>query len=256
MVTLLRGAGVWIPLAYLVLIVARFTLAYLAVHPVISRLRELRPQSRSAAARQARALLVMLLPLGGWLVILQVARPVFSENPWAFYLLATAWLLVMVLSGPSIIRLAMRTRPMPEQQRAQLDELCRRHGVRVRDFRMLDTGPERTATAAVAGFFARMRYVFVSDRLLEQFTAAELDAVVAHELGHAKQHHLPIKLGVHLLAVIVLGAAWVALIILTDPDGAVAGVLMIGFLLLQQHPGLEDRIERLDQLSREPSAAR
>lgn len=309
----LEGAGVWVPLVYLAAVVTGFTLAYLAVHPVISRLRGLRAESRTAAARQARALAVMLLPVVVWLVLLRVGRTTLEEKPWVFYLLAVAWLLLVVLSAPFIVRLAMRTRPMPEQHRARLDALCRRQGVRVRDFRVLDTGPERMANAAVAGFFGRMRYVFVSDRLLEQFTPEELDAVVAHELGHAKQRHLPIKLGVHLLVVIVLGALWFGVLMLADPEGAGAVVLLIGFLLmllvaiigvhgalglrlerkaddyaaaaadpgalrdglaklaelnmmkrrtgriwnlLQQHPGLEERIERLDELVGEPSRAR
>lgn len=77
-----------------------------------------------------------------------------------------------------------------------------------------------------------MRYVFVSDRLLELFSPEELDAVVAHELGHAKQHHLAIKVGAHLAIVFALILLWWGIVEVLDIEGAAAGALSLGFLLL------------------------
>ena len=61
------------------------------------------------------------------------------------------------------------------------------------------------ANAVVMGPVPRLRYVLVTDHLLESLDQDELEAVVAHELGHAKQHHVLVKLGALLLLAVAVG---------------------------------------------------
>lgn len=59
------------------------------------------------------------------------------------------------------------------------------------------------ANAAVSGVCARVRYLFLTDRLLEQLNREEIAAVVRHEAGHIVHHHLALRmlmLGVPLAA--------------------------------------------------------
>ena len=57
---------------------------------------------------------------------------------------------------------------------------------------------------AVIGFLPRLRYVLLTDGLLETLSAGELRAVMAHEVGHLKYRHLPRTLAV------LLGLIWIS----------------------------------------------
>jgi predicted Zn-dependent protease len=45
-------------------------------------------------------------------------------------------------------------------------------------------------TAGVMGLVQRFRYILVTDALLRSLDPDEIDAVIAHEIGHVKKHHL------------------------------------------------------------------
>jgi STE24 endopeptidase len=125
----------------------------------------------------------------------------------------------------------MPTRPLEEPTRGRLEELLRHGGVRVRGIRVLDTRAQKVANALILGPLPRLRYIVVTDHLLQSLEPDEVDAIVAHELGHARQHHLPVKLGV-LLAV---AAALVGALILGGRLLASAGpvvLVLAGPLLL------------------------
>ena len=64
----------------------------------------------------------------------------------------------------------------------------------MRDFRVLKGRGRKVANAAQMGMLPGLRYVLLTDYLIDHLDRDELDAVVAHELGHARQHHLLIKL--------------------------------------------------------------
>ena len=48
----------------------------------------------------------------------------------------------------------------------------------------------RVITAAVLGIFPGLRYVIITPALLENLSLEELDAVMAHEIGHIKKKHM------------------------------------------------------------------
>ncbi len=60
--------------------------------------------------------------------------------------------------------------------------------------------------AAVMGLFGAMRYVLMTDALLESMTRRQIEAVMAHEIGHIRRHHMPWLL-VALLACVITVAA-------------------------------------------------
>lgn len=64
----------------------------------------------------------------------------------------------------------------------------------------------KTANAVVSGFFKKR--IFVTDYLMENLSRDEIEAIVAHEIGHIKKGHLWIRLGLilgWLLIVQVIG---------------------------------------------------
>ncbi|MGH3319977.1 MAG: M48 family metalloprotease [Streptosporangiaceae bacterium] len=58
------------------------------------------------------------------------------------------------------------------------------------DVRVIRTYPDKAANAAFAGVWPGPRYVFVTDYLLDSFSADEIDAVLTHEIAHGTQHHV------------------------------------------------------------------
>ena len=97
---------------------------------------------------------------------------------------------VLVLA-PWIIRLVWQATPLPPGPvRQRLESLSRQLGFRYSNILVWHTS-SGIANAAVTGLFPRLRYVLLSDALLEELTADELQAVFGHEVGHIKHHHLP-----------------------------------------------------------------
>jgi STE24 endopeptidase len=77
--------------------------------------------------------------------------------------------------------------PMPDDpQRAALLELATRDGVPVRDVLVADASRRTTALNAYVSGLGPTRRIVVFDTLLREAPPGEVEAVVAHELGHAK----------------------------------------------------------------------
>ena len=66
-------------------------------------------------------------------------------------------------------------------------------GVRCRDFRIWQTD-RQVLNAAVAGLLPSLRYIFMTDALLLYLRDEEMEAVIAHELGHVRRRHLLLRL--------------------------------------------------------------
>lgn len=95
--------------------------------------------------------------------------------------------------------------------RDRLEALLRRAGVRCRELVVWRTGRGRVPNAAVMGVIGRFRYVAFTDALLGDMSAEEVEAVLAHEVGHARHGHILFYVLFMLaflpLAVVVLGLA-------------------------------------------------
>jgi STE24 endopeptidase len=105
---------------------------------------------------------------------------------WLFALFASAVGLLLAFVAPYVlVPLFFKMRPLADAETVQrIHALVDRAGLRVREVCSLDFS-RRTAeaNAAVIGL-GRSRRVVIADTLLAEFTPNEVDAVVAHELGH------------------------------------------------------------------------
>lgn len=94
------------------------------------------------------------------------------------------------LCAPLLARLVLTLERLGDGTvRDDLLGMCRRHGVRVREFLLWRTDGSMI-NAAVMGLVGRLRYVLLTDALLESMTREQVQAVMAHELGHVKRHHM------------------------------------------------------------------
>jgi STE24 endopeptidase len=105
---------------------------------------------------------------------------------WSFGLFASVLGITFVFVMPYVlVPLFFKMRPLADAETVQrIHALVNRAGAPVRDICSLDFS-RRTAeaNAAVIGL-GRSRRVVIADTLLTEFTPSEVDAVVAHELGH------------------------------------------------------------------------
>jgi STE24 endopeptidase len=124
-------------------------------------------------------------------------------------LAAVALVLVFI---PVVLRRVLSTRRLPDGRlRQALGEVLRLAGVRCREVLLWDTH-NNVGNAAVMGVLPPVRYVMLSDLLLESMTDEHVQAVFAHELGHVRHRHLAWFAAVlgSALAVLSAGGDWVA----------------------------------------------
>jgi STE24 endopeptidase len=92
--------------------------------------------------------------------------------------------------APEILRRVLRTEKLPDSPlRQRLEAMCRSAKLRYRDILLWRTDCTM-GNAAVMGLFPRVRYVLLSDLLLETMTDQQIEAVFAHEVGHVVHKHL------------------------------------------------------------------
>ncbi len=128
-----------------------------------------------------------------------------SASGWGRETLTIAAAATVFLFSPLIARGVLDTQPLPEGGlRASLSDVCRRHRVGVRDLLLWNTNGSMI-NAAVMGLIAPLRYVLITDALLETLGEIEIRAVMAHEVGHVRRRHM-VWMVVCLLACFVLAA--------------------------------------------------
>ena len=116
-------------------------------------------------------------------------------------------LLVLVLFPTVIAPMFNKFKPLDDEAlKARVTALMQRCGFAAKGLFVMD-GSKRSAhaNAYFTGFGAAKRVVFY-DTLLKQLSPAEVDAVLAHELGHFKHKHIIKRIGV-MFAMSLLGFA-------------------------------------------------
>lgn len=160
-------------------------------------------------------LLIVLLPVGLITLWVEAADRVFGTGPGegAHPLVHTAGALVVIVLMPLALRVIWRTVRLEEGElRERLMEVCRRHRVRVNDVLLWRTG-SGMANGAVIGFVPWLRFVLLSDGLLERLPTREVEAVMAHEIGHIRRRHI-VWMGAFLLS--LLTVSWGGMAVLAE----------------------------------------
>lgn len=111
----------------------------------------------------------------------------------AFSLLAVVLLLLCLV--PFVLRIVWRAKPMPPSPlRERLEAYSKRIGFRYREILVWPAGGD-VINAAVIGAFPMFRYVLITDGLLHTLSPDEVEAVYAHEAGHARRGHILLFFG-------------------------------------------------------------
>ncbi|MBI3823499.1 MAG: M48 family metalloprotease [Planctomycetes bacterium] len=112
------------------------------------------------------------------------------------------------ITMPIFLRLFLGLRPLPPGDlRDRLENAARRLGFRYSNILIWNTR-DLFANAMVTGFVPWIRYKIHTDRLIDELTPDEIEAVFGHEVGHIKHHHLFFYLTFFLTSVILLSVLW------------------------------------------------
>lgn len=132
-------------------------------------------------------LIVLLRDL---LLIVAATRPFGLPADWldnGAMVLAAALVFVF---APEILRRVLHTERLEDGPlRRRLEAMCRRSNMRYRDILVWRTH-SNMGNAAVMGIVPQVRYVLLSDLLLETMTDDQIEAVFAHEMGHVVHRHM------------------------------------------------------------------
>lgn len=111
-----------------------------------------------------------------------------SEGEIIYFL---AMLFTIVTVGPAFIQKFWQCLPLETgYYRSKINNLCKRANLRYADILYLPIFGGKMITAGVMGVIKKFRYILVTKTLLSDLESDEIEAVIAHEIGHVKKKHL------------------------------------------------------------------
>lgn len=159
---------------------------------------------------------------------------------WAAMAFLGFQLLMVVLYPMLILPLFNKLSPLPEGVlKDRLLALGERAGFRARRIQVIDGSKRSSHSNAYFTGFGRYRRIVLYDTLIEQLEDEELEAVLAHEIGHYKLGHIPKMLAVVALGLVgsfgvlqvLLYQAWFLEGFGFAPQAGIAGALLLVGLL-------------------------
>lgn len=135
--------------------------------------------------------LIPILVIAAWLQFCDQHLPtnIVGIGAFASWLVRGIPLILVASLFPLLLRHVWRTQPMqPGTLRASLETRCQQLGFDVSEILIWQTDG-RMLNAAVAGFTSRLRYVFLTDRLVRDLKPSQVECIFLHEVAHARLRH-------------------------------------------------------------------
>src|SRR6266481_1988264 len=158
---------------------------------------------------------------------------------WAWAALLAFQMIMAVLAPVLILPLFNKFTALPEGSlRDRLLSLAERTRFRARSIQVMDGSKRSRHSNAFFTGFGQFRKIVLFDTLIQQLAEPELEAVLAHEIGHFKKKHIPKMLAMSALASL-LGFFCLSLLAKQDwfyrafgfPPGNIAPALLLFGLL-------------------------
>jgi STE24 endopeptidase len=141
-------------------------------------------------------LLLIVVPMGGILVAYDLASKYSHQLYRWTHLDFAEQAALMIAAGsmfvisPAILRYVWSTAVLPaDGLRARLENICRHIRLRYREI-LVWRSDGVVVNAAVMGLVPQIRYILLSDGLLESMDERQVEAVFGHEAGHVKHLHI------------------------------------------------------------------
>lgn len=207
------------------------------------------PEARASTyiGSHVRIAISIVLPWLFYAAILDAVRlfpepfaTLLQESTAAQYALLAMTMIAAGLVYPRILVRLWNCRPLPHGPlRSGLESFCRAAKFRFADIMVWDLFDGKLITAGVLGIIPQARYLLISPSLLKLLDQQEIEAVMAHEIGHVRHRHLlfygAFVLGYLLVAYVfwavlsrmLLSAESIADVLIT-PDGRFSPLASIG----------------------------
>ena len=102
---------------------------------------------------------------------------------WGLMLVIT--ILMTIVTPVFLVPIFFKTRPLDDQDlKSRLEKMAQRARAKVKGIYTLDFSRKTTAANAALMGMGRTRRIVISDTLIRQYTAPEIEVVTAHEIGH------------------------------------------------------------------------
>ncbi len=126
--------------------------------------------------------IVALLPFPG------LQKVIASE--WGDLLLFGFFLFFVLIFFPPLVRRLWGCKKLPEGAlKRHLDAFCAKQNFSA-DYYLWPLFEGQMLTAAVMGILPGLRYILLTPALIETMSLGEIEAIMAHEIGHVKKFHL------------------------------------------------------------------
>lgn len=160
--------------------------------------------------------------VGGWLGGTGDPRAA-TPAEWVRLAAQLAGAAVVFACAPAVLKALWDTVPLTGPLHDRLLRLCERARVRVRAVLVWRTYGTMINGAAV-GVVPRLRYILLTDSLLDLLPERQVEAVMSHEVGHVRHRHIPWMVGA-VVACVGLGTTlvWLAAVGLVTLLGVAAG---------------------------------
>ncbi|MEW6220157.1 MAG: M48 family metalloprotease [Thermodesulfobacteriota bacterium] len=118
-----------------------------------------------------------------------------AASRWGEPLALLLFFLLLAVLLPALVHRLWGCTPLPDGPvRRQMEAFCRAQKLQVAGILLWPLFEGQALSAAVMGLTGRFRYILITPGLLRVLTPEELEAVLAHEIGHVKHRHLPLYL--------------------------------------------------------------
>jgi len=120
---------------------------------------------------------------------------ILASSEWGETILFLLFFLLLAVIFPALIKNLWNCRSMPPgPARSHMEAFCRQQNFTYSDIMLWPLYEGKMLTAGVMGISKKYRYVLITPALLDALTPYEIEAVLAHEIGHVKKYHLQLYL--------------------------------------------------------------
>jgi Zn-dependent protease with chaperone function len=178
------------------------SLLWLAARKNYQRIFGRRYSAREFVISNIKLNLPIILPwliinfLADFLKILPVPLSrMLASSEWGETILFLLFFILLAAIFPVLIKNLWNCQSLPAgPARAHMEEFCRQQNFKYSDIMLWPLYEGKMLTAGVMGVLKKYRYVLITPALLKALSPYEVEAVLAHEIGHVKKYHLQLYL--------------------------------------------------------------
>ena len=185
-------------MAALSLFVGHLVIVWFFAHPLYVFLNQTMVSRKEYVKQQVVLVLPILIP---WAVFygVQDILLLIPYRPWQAGMYSVpgqlaymgVMITLLILLGPRVVLQFWGCTPVPPGPvRDRMEALCHKANFTCAQILRWPLFGGHVLTAAVFGIASRFRYILMTDSMLRMATPDELDAVLSHEIGHAKKKHM------------------------------------------------------------------